>query len=114
MSKSSLMQIDGRAAVVAYDAAAEMFRGEFVGLNGTADFYASSVESLKDEGRKSLREFLAICAERGIEPERRFSGTFNVRIDSRLHEAAALAAAARGISLNALVQEAIKHETSTG
>ena len=107
-----MLKIDGRAAVVSYDPEVEMLRGEFVGLNGSADFYATSVEALKEEGRRSLREFLAVCAERGIDPERRFSGTFNVRIDSKLHEAAAIAAAARGVSLNTLVQEAIKQETA--
>lgn len=113
MKKSSMLKIDGRAAVVSYDPEVEMLRGEFVGLNGSADFYATSVGALKVEGRRSLQEFLAVCAERGIDPVRRFSGTFNVRIDSKLHEAAAITAAARGVSLNTLVQEAIKQETAS-
>lgn len=110
MNKSNLLKIDGHVAVVSFDPEIEMFRGEFVGLNGSADFYASSVEALKDEARQSLETFMAVCAERGIDPVRKFSGTFNVRIHKKLHEAAAIAAAARGISLNTLVQEAIEHE----
>ena len=35
---------DGYKAVIAYDPEIEMFRGEFVGLNGAADFYASDLE----------------------------------------------------------------------
>lgn len=113
MSKlNNVLRIDGHSAVVSYDPEIEMFRGEFVGLNGGADFYATSVDALKAEGRTSLRTFLEVCAERGISPERKFSGTFNVRIDKRIHEQAAIAAAARGVSLNTLVQEAIEHEAS--
>lgn len=112
MSHTNMMKFGKHTAVVSFDPETEMFRGEFVGLNGTADFYATNVRDLKAEGKKSLEIFLLICKERGIEPARTFSGTFNVRIDKRLHEAAALTAAARGISLNALVQQAIEHEAT--
>lgn len=114
MSRINMLKIDGHAAVVSYDPDTEMFRGEFVGLNGSADFYAASVADLKREGGKSLKAFLAVCAERGIEPVRKFSGVFNARIDKRLHEAAVVAAAVRGVSLNALVQEAIEREVAAG
>lgn len=34
-----------------------MFRGEFVGLNGGADFYAKDIDSLHKEGEISLKVF---------------------------------------------------------
>jgi len=40
--------------------------------------------------------------------EKPFKGSFNVRIKAELHRQAAQAASARGISLNALVEEAIR------
>ena len=40
----------GYSAVIGYDSELEMFRGEFVGLNGGADFYATDLEGLKREG----------------------------------------------------------------
>jgi predicted HicB family RNase H-like nuclease len=111
MNKANLLKVGKHTAVVAFDPEIELFRGEFVGLNGNADFYASNVRDLKAEAKRSLETFLALCAERGIDPVRKFSGTFNVRIDKHLHEAAILAAASRGVSLNTLVQAAIEHET---
>lgn len=110
MSKLNLLKIDGHMAAVAFDPDLELFRGEFIGLNGNVDFYAATVASLKREGRRSLKEYLAVCAENGVAPARLFSGTFNVRIDSGLHEAAVRLAAARGVSLNALVQAALRRE----
>ena len=62
------MQIDGHNAVVKYDPEIAMFRGEFTGLNGGADFYAEDVKSLKAEAEKSLRVFLQVCREKGIDP----------------------------------------------
>ena len=85
-----------------------MFRGEFVGLNGGADFYAADVAGLKQEGAASLRVFLEACARRGIEPRKQFSGKFSLRVDPATHEAAAIAAAAHGQSLNQSVTEAIR------
>jgi hypothetical protein len=37
------LTINGYNAVVAYDEEIDMFRGEFIGLNGGADFYASDI-----------------------------------------------------------------------
>ena len=110
--KQNLMEIDGYHAVIQYDPEIEMFRGEFVDLNGGADFYARDIDGLKHEGRKSLQVFLDLCREKGIEPRRGFSGRFNVRIPSDLHARAVMVAKARGESLNQLVAEALEHEVA--
>ena len=81
----SIMEIDGYKAVIKYDPEMGMFRGEFVGLNGGADFYARSVEGLRKEGKKSLKVFLKMCAEDGVNPCRKFTGRFNLRISPDLH-----------------------------
>ena len=102
------MTINGYQAVIAYDSGIQMFRGEFVGLNGGADFYAKDVDGLRHEGEISLRIFLEACAEEGVDPRKHFSGKFSLRVDPDLHEAAAIAAAARGQSLNQWAAEAIR------
>lgn len=101
----NVMEINGYKAVIAYDPDINMFRGEFIELNGGADFYAADVESLRKEGETSLDVFLTMCREKGIEPRRNFSGKFNVRIPPELHAKLALEAAAEGKSLNAVVAE---------
>ena len=40
------MNIGGYEAVITFDPDIQMFRGEFVGLNGGADFYAADVAGL--------------------------------------------------------------------
>ncbi len=106
------MTIDGYDAVVQYDPDIKIFRGDFVGLNGGADFYAKSVEGLEKEGRKSLKVFLEMCKEKGLEPRKSFSGKFVVRVSPKLHERITEAAQARGISLNQWVQSAIERVTN--
>ena len=107
-----LMEINGYQAVIKYDPEIGMFRGEFIGLNGGADFYATSVEGLREEGRKSLEVFLKMCAEDGVNPRRKFTGRFNLRISPDLHERIAALAVVSGKSINSWMLEALDHEAS--
>jgi len=60
--------INNRTAVITFDLETEMFRGEFINLNGSADFFSSSVQELFREGEISLNTFHEVCKEQGIEP----------------------------------------------
>ena len=94
------MEINGYKAIIQFDPDIDMFRGEFIGLNGGADFYARDVAGLRKEGAASLKVFLEMCEEDGVEPRKWYSGRFNLRISPELHASAAAAAAAEGKSLN--------------
>ena len=65
---NNVIEIDGHKAVVSFDPEIGLFRGEFLGLNGGADFYADSMQSLADEARLSLRVFLGVCKEKAVAP----------------------------------------------
>lgn len=106
------MDIQGYKAVVSYDPDIGLFRGEFVDLNGGADFYAADVAGLKREGEISLNVFLDVCKEQNIEPRKIFSGKFNVRIPGQLHANIVSAATAQGKSLNQWITEALSREVS--
>ncbi|MDM8547431.1 type II toxin-antitoxin system HicB family antitoxin [Candidatus Venteria ishoeyi] len=103
----NMMEINDFRAAIQYDPEIEMFRGEFVGLNGSADFYASNIEGLKKEGEISLKVFLEMCQEEGVEPRKEYSGKFNVRVPSSLHADIASAATAEGKSLNQWVVDTL-------
>lgn len=104
------MNINGHNAIIAYDEEINLFRGEFINLNGGADFYAADITSLRKEGEISLKVFLDACKERGIEPVKHYSGKFNLRVPPKLHEKMALQAAAQGKSINAWVSEVLQDQ----
>jgi predicted HicB family RNase H-like nuclease len=108
------MDIQGYKAVISYDPDIALFRGEFVDLNGSADFYAADVEGLKREGEISLKVFLDVCREQGLEPRKTYSGKFNVRIPAHLHANIVTVATAQGKSLNQWITEALSREISIG
>jgi len=105
----NIMEINNYRALIQYDSEIEMFRGEFIGLNGSADFYASDIEGLKKEGETSLKVFLQMCTEDGVEPKKNYSGKFNIRIPPELHEDIASVAVSEGKSINQWVVETLNY-----
>lgn len=108
----NVMEIDGYKAIIQFDPEIEMFRGEFLGLNGGADFYAKDIDTLRKEGELSLKVFLEMCAEDGIEPKKDYSGRFNLRVPSSLHEEIALQAASTGKSINQWIIEQLEYSVA--
>lgn len=104
----NVMDINGYRAVIKYDPDIEMFRGEFSDLNGGADFYAKDIESLKKEAALSLKIFLEMCAEDGVESRKNYSGRFNLRLPPELHALVSNAAHAEGKSLNMWIVGALE------
>jgi len=101
------LKIDGHQAVITFDPEIEMFRGELIGLNGGADFYAYSVEELKKEGSESLRIFLDECRKDGIAPYKSFSGKVTTRLTPERHEALTVVSQATGMSINEMLNEGV-------
>ena len=104
------IEVQGHKAIVSFDPDIGLLRGEFVGLNGGADFYADSVEQLLREAEHSLVTFLNVCQEKGIEPYQVTSGELVAQIPSRLHEQILIAAASAGQSFNEWVASALERQ----
>jgi predicted HicB family RNase H-like nuclease len=109
----NVMTVEGYHAKIEYDEELDLFRGEILGLNGGADFYGNNPKELRTEFKKSLKVFLDVCKEKGLEPRRNFSGKFNLRISPELHERLAIEAQAQGKSINTLAQEALQERVAS-
>ena len=49
----NIMELEGHKAKIEYDPELDQFRGEILGLNGSADFYGKSPGSLRKEFKNS-------------------------------------------------------------
>lgn len=110
MTLMNTMELDGFTASITYDPERDRFRGEIQGLNGSADFYGLDPGELRKEFRASLDFFIETCKRHDIPVHKPASGKFVVRLPPELHRRAATAAQVAGISLNALVERAIRNE----
>ncbi len=105
-----MMQYKGYYAKTSIDEDAKLIHGELNGLRSVITFQGRSVEEAEAAFHDSVDDYLDWCATRGKEPEKPFSGRFNVRVDPDLHAKAAVAAARLGISLNRFVEKALEDE----
>lgn len=102
----------GFVARVEFDDEDGLFVGRLIGIDDVVGFHGDSVASLREAFEEAVEDYLASCARLGREPQRPYSGRFNIRIPADLHARAATRAAERGISLNKLVEQAIAETVS--
>ena len=102
------MNYKGYRAAVAYDDEAGIFHGEVIGTRDVITFEGTSVEQLRKEFRFSIDDYLAVCAKRGRQPDKPFSGKIPLRVAPRVHRAATAVAKAAGKSLNAWLAETVE------
>ena len=105
----NIMEVDGYRARIQYDSDLDQFRGEILGLNGSADFYGKSLANLRKEFKNSLNVFLEVCEEKDISPTKEYSGRFNLRISARLHSEIAVRATGADKSINQWVSETLEN-----
>lgn len=93
-----------------YDAPARVFYGRVVNIRDTVTFEGTSVAELEQALADSVEDYLEFCREIGKEPDKPFSGKFNIRLSPQAHRLLATAAKASGKSLNAFAAEALERE----
>ncbi|TAJ92245.1 MAG: type II toxin-antitoxin system HicB family antitoxin [Gammaproteobacteria bacterium] len=108
----NIMQVSGYKAKIEYDPELDQFRGEILGLNGSADFYGKNPAELRKEFKNSLNVFFEVCKEKGISPTKEYSGKFNLRIPARLHREIAARASAEDKSINQFVSEILEQSVA--
>jgi predicted HicB family RNase H-like nuclease len=97
--------------VVEYDSDAKIFTGEVLGLRDVVTFDGRTPEQLEESFQQSVDYYLELCARDNIEPQKPFSGRFNLRINPELHRRIAERAALEKESLNQWVAEVLERAT---
>ena len=105
-----MMKYKGYIGRVEFDDEQHIFTGEVVNTRDVITFQGSSVRELETEFEKSVDDYLAWCKQDGVEPEKPYSGKFNVRFAPSTHERAAVEAKRQGVSLNRFVEMSVEHE----
>lgn len=108
------MTYNGYIAKVEYDEDAQVFCGSVINTRTVITFHGTSVGELKKEFKASVDDYIEWCKEDGIEPEKPYSGKFNVRLSPELHERVAVKAALTGVSINSFVEKALRDELMEG
>ena len=84
------------------DFEAGYLHGKILHVQDLVTFTSEDVPGLQSAFEEAVDDYLAFCAEVGKEPDRPFSGTYQVRMSSDQHRALCLEAASKGMTLNEL------------
>ena len=112
INQGSYLNYKNYSGSVCFSEEDAVFYGKVIGIKALISYEGESVRAITKDFHNAIDEYLEFCAAKGIEPEKPFKGSFNVRINADLHRKLALTASARGVSLNALVEDAILQAVS--
>lgn len=102
------MKYKGYTGSVEYDSQDRIFHGTIQGT--TADiitFEGRSVDELEEDFRRAVDDYLNLCAEDGIEPQKPYSGRFVLRLPPAVHGQVTAAARTARTSMNRWIVDAI-------
>jgi len=105
---SDLLEYKGYYGTVEFSAADKVLFGKVLGIKGLISYEGNSVQNLKADFEGAVDDYLEMCAENGVEPEKAYRGNFNVRVSPELHKALAFYSASHGQTLNSTVEEALR------
>ena len=106
--KKNQIKYKGYIGSIEWSESDGLFYGQLLGIETLVLYDGKTIEELKEDFHSAVDFYLDSCELNGTEPEKPFSGSFNIRINSKIHKLAVDEAYDRGISLNTIVNEALK------
>ena len=105
-----MMEYKGYLGTVEYDAQAKIFHGDIINTRDVITFQGTTVNEIERAFKDSINDYITWCKEEGVEPEKPYSGKFNVRLPPQMHREIAVLAKKKKISLNSFVEQALNNE----
>lgn len=109
---NNTIEYRGYIGSVEFSAEDSVFFGKVQGIRSLISYEGTNAAELLEDFHGAVDEYLEMCAEEGVEPEKAYKGSFNVRVSPELHQAIAVHALARQVSLNSLVELALRQYVS--
>lgn len=104
---NNTMEYKGYVGSVEFSEEDAIFFGKVMGIRTLISYEGATAKELICDFHNAVDSYLEICEEGGIEPEKAYKGSFNVRISPELHKKIAIYAISQNMSLNSMVEEAI-------
>ncbi len=102
------LEYKGYTGSIEYSGEDDLLYGKVLGIKGLISYEGKTGSDLESDFKEAIDIYLSTCKVDGIEVEKPFKGSFNVRVSPTLHQRAALLAMEAQMSLNNFVAEAIR------
>ena len=110
---SSTMEYKNYIGSVEFSESDGVFFGKVMGVRAVISYEGTTAKELVDDFHGAVDDYLELCEAEGIEPERAYKGSFNVRVSPELHRQAVLYASSHQMSLNSLVESALRNSLAS-
>ncbi|MCD8225283.1 MAG: type II toxin-antitoxin system HicB family antitoxin [Clostridiales bacterium] len=107
---NNTMNYKGYVGSVEFSEKDGVFYGKVMGIRALLSYEGETAKELVEDFQGAVDDYLELCEAEGIQPEKAYKGSFNVRISPELHREAAIFAASHQISLNSFVENAVSNE----
>lgn len=101
------MKYKGYEATIEYDEVDCLFFGRVINTRDVISFDGTTVEELQQSFEAVIDEYLEDCKQEEKEPDKAFSGQFNLRISPDLHRKISIEAKKKNLSLNSFVEQTL-------
>ncbi len=105
----------GYLGSIELDFESNVLHGSVIGTRDVITYEGVTPQALCAAFEESIEDYLTFCEEQGEDPEKPYSGKFNLRITPDLHRELSLEAAMKDCSLNAYIEEILlsRHHLAT-
>ena len=97
----------GYSGSIEFDDEDVVFHGRVLGIRDIVTFEAESADELVKAFHDSVDDYLAFCKERGVEPQKPYSGKLALRTTPEIHALLSKAAANDGKSVNQWISDTL-------
>lgn len=106
---SAPLKYKGYTGTVDYSPEDKVFFGKIDGIKATVTYEGNSPDSLEAAFKESVDDYLDLCEQEEIEPEKPYKGIFSVRVPQELHRDLAHYARKNNLNLNGAARVAFEH-----
>lgn len=106
----NILEYKGYQSIIEFSAEDMTLFGRVLDIDDKIIFEIENPNDALSVFKEVIDEYLEFCEENDKEPCKPYKGSFNVRVSPDLHKGAVQKARRMGITLNALVEKAIRNE----
>lgn len=110
---NNTIEYKGYIGSVEFSEEDSVFHGKVQGIRALISYEGSTAQELIDDFHTAIDDYLELCEEENIEPEKAYKGSFNVRISPELHKKAVVYAYSQQTSLNRVMEDALYNYISS-
>jgi len=107
------IEYKGYIAKIEFDEEDQILTGVVIGMDDLICFHAENTHEIVPVFHNIVDDYLKACKEKGIQPQKSFSGRFMLRLPPQLHAKVAALASSAEKSINAWIAEQLEKAAQT-